>query len=304
MTSRNNEQIFVVGAGLMGSGIAQNAICSGYNVTLNDQRMEALERARAGIEKNMLRDVEKGRMTKGACEAALERLTLDATINGAADADLVIEAIYENYEAKSAMFRQLEEICAPHTIFASNTSSISLTSLAAATKRPTRVVGMHFFSPVPKMRLCEVIFGLLTEQEVLDQIKEVGEKLGKTMILSDDRPGFIVNRALLPMLNEACIIVGSNIGSVEDVDNGMKLGCNHPMGPLELADMIGLDVLLNVMNVMSTEIGSKYHPSMTLRKMVTSGFLGRKSGAGFYIYENGKKMGVNPVLTQIHSLTK
>lgn len=266
--------------------------------------MDALERAKAGIEKAMIRDVEKGRMTKGACEAALTRLTLDPTIQGAADADLVIEAIFENFESKRDMFEKLEETCPPHTIFASNTSSISLTALAAATKRPSRVVGMHFFSPVPKMRLCEVIFGLLTEQDVLDQIKEVGERLGKTLILSDDRPGFIVNRALLPMLNEACIIVGSNIGSVEDVDNGMKLGCNHPMGPLELADMIGLDVLLNVMNVLEKEIGSKYHPSMTLQKLVISGFLGRKSGAGFYVYENGKKVGVNPVLTRIHTLSK
>ena len=161
---------------------------------------------------------------------------------------------------------------------------------------------MHFFSPVPKMRLCEVIFGLLTAQDVLDQIKEVGEKMGKTLILSDDKPGFIVNRALLPMLNEACVIVGLRVGSVEDVDNGMKLGCNHPMGPLELADMIGLDILLNVMMVLSKEYGEKYHPSMILRKMVTAGFLGRKSGAGFYLYENGKKVGVNPVLTREHTL--
>ena len=200
------------------------------------------------------------------------------------------------------VFQKLEDICPAHTIFASNTSSISLTALGAATKRPTRVVGMHFFSPVPKMRLCEVVFGLLTEQEVLDQIKEVGEKMGKTLILSDDIPGFIVNRALLPMLNEACVIVGSNIGSVEDVDNGMKLGCNHPMGPLELADFIGLDILLNVMNVMSKEMGDKYAPSLILRKLVTAGFLGRKSGAGFYVYEDGKRVGVNPVLTQPHTL--
>ena len=161
---------------------------------------------------------------------------------------------------------------------------------------------MHFFSPVPRMRLCEVIFGLLTAQSVLDDIKEVGEKMGKTLILADDKPGFIVNRALLPMLNEACVIVGSYIGSVEDVDNGMKLGCNHPMGPLELADMIGLDILLNVMTVLSKEYGEKYHPSLLLRKMVNAGFRGRKSGAGFYIYEDGKKKCVNPVLTQGHSL--
>ena len=296
------QKIFVVGAGLMGSGIAQTAIVNGYDVVLNDQRQEALERAQMGIQKALEREVEKGRMTQEAMDAALPRLALDITIEGAKDADLVIEAVFENLEAKQTVFQQLEEVCPPHTIFASNTSSISLTALASATKRPSRVVGMHFFSPVPKMRLCEVIYGLLTDQEVLSEIKTVGERMGKTLILSDDKPGFIVNRALLPMLNEACVIVGSNIGSVEDMDNGMKLGCNHPMGPLELADMIGLDILLNVMNVLSKEYGEKYHPSMILRKMVTAGFLGRKSGAGFYVYENGKKVGVNPVLVQQHSL--
>lgn len=296
------QNIFVVGAGLMGSGIAQNAICSGYNVVLNDKNQAALERAQAGIQKAMERDVEKGRMAQEDCEAALARLSIDDTINGAKNADLVIEAIFENLEAKQAVFAELEDVCPPETIFASNTSSISLTSLASATKRPSQVVGMHFFSPVPRMRLCEVIFGLLTAQSVLDDIKEVGKKMGKTLILADDKPGFIVNRALLPMLNEACVIVGSYIGSVEDVDNGMKLGCNHPMGPLELADMIGLDILLNVMNVLSQEYGEKYHPSMLLRKMVSAGFRGRKSGAGFYIYEDGKKKCVNPVLTQDHSL--
>ncbi len=298
------QNIFVVGAGLMGSGIAQNAITSGYNVTLNDQRQEALERAKAGIERALGRDVEKGRLSGEDRDAALARLTLDATMEGAKNADLVIEAIFENLEAKQAVFSALEDICPEHTIFASNTSSISLTALAAATKRPARVVGMHFFSPVPRMRLCEVIFGLLTTQEVLDEVKTVGERMGKTLIQADDKPGFIVNRALLPMLNEACVIVGSYIGSVEEMDNGMKLGCNHPMGPLELADMIGLDILLNVMTVMDQEIGAKYHPSLLLRKLVVSGFLGRKSGAGFYIYENGKKAGVNPVLTHFQSLAR
>ena len=296
------KKLGVVGSGNMGNGIGQCGAQNGYDVVLNDQRQEALERAQMGIQKALEREVEKGRMTQEELDAALPRLSLDITIEGAKDADLVIEAVFENLEAKQTVFQQLEEVCPPHTIFASNTSSISLTALAAATKRPSRVVGMHFFSPVPKMRLCEVIFGLLTDQEVLSEIKVVGERMGKTLILSDDKPGFIVNRALLPMLNEACVIVGSNIGSVEDMDNGMKLGCNHPMGPLELADMIGLDILLNVMNVLSKEYGEKYHPSMILRKMVTAGFLGRKSGAGFYIYENGKKVGVNPVLVQHHSL--
>ena len=298
----NVEKIFVVGAGLMGSGIAQTAIVSGYQVVLNDQNQAALDRAKTGIERALTREVEKGRMTAGERDNALTRLALDVTLEGARTSQLVIEAIYENLEAKQAIFSSLEDVCPPETIFASNTSSISLTALASATKRPSQVVGMHFFSPVPKMRLCEVIFGLLTAPEVLETVKEVGEKMGKTLILSDDKPGFIVNRALLPMLNEACVIVGSNIGTVEDVDNGMKLGCNHPMGPLELADMIGLDILLNVMKVLDSEYGEKYHPSMILRKVVTAGFLGRKSGAGFYIYENGKKMGVNPVLTQIHAL--
>ena len=296
------EKIFVVGAGLMGSGIAQNAITCGYTVTLNDQNMAALERAKGNIEKLMRRDVEKGRMAAEACDAALARLTLDDTINGAKDADLVIEAIYENLQAKQTVFQNLEAVCPEHTIIASNTSSISLTALAAATKRPDRVVGMHFFSPVPKMRLCEVIFGLLTAQDVLTSIKEVGEKMGKTLILADDKPGFIVNRALLPMLNEACVIVGSHIGSVEDVDNGMKLGCNHPMGPLELADMIGLDILLNVMTILAGEYGDKYNPSLLLRKLVTAAFLGRKTGKGFYIYEDGKKVCVNPALTQTRTL--
>lgn len=298
------QNIFVVGAGLMGSGIAQNAITCGYNVVLNDQRQEALDRARAGIEKALNRDVEKGRMTAEDRDASLARLTTDVTMEGGRNADLVIEAIFENLEAKQAVFSALEAICPEHTIFASNTSSISLTALAAATKRPTRVVGMHFFSPVPRMRLCEVIFGLLTTQDVLDAVKEVGEKMGKTLIQADDKPGFIVNRALLPMLNEACVIVGSYIGSVEDVDNGMRLGCNHPMGPLELADMIGLDILLNVMTVMDQEIGAKYHPSLLLRKLVVSGFLGRKSGAGFYTYENGRKVGVNPVLAHFQSVAR
>ena len=176
------QKIFVVGAGLMGSGIAQNAICSGYDVTLNDQRQEALERAQVGIQKALEREVEKGRMTQEAMDAALPHLSLDITLEGAKEADLVIEAVFENLEAKQAVFQQLEEVCPPNTIFASNTSSISLTALAAATKRPSRVVGMHFFSPVPKMRLCEVIFGLLTDQEVLHEIKIVGEKMGKTLI--------------------------------------------------------------------------------------------------------------------------
>lgn len=296
------QTIFVVGAGLMGTGIAQTAITNGYHVIIFDQNEAATDRAKNAIERALKREVEKDRITQEDCRAALERLSVSTDMAAAQNADLVIEAIYEDLEAKQAVFAQLEDVCPPRTIFASNTSSISLTALASVTKRPDRVVGMHFFSPVPKMRLCEVVFGLRTDQDVLHEIKVVGEKLGKTMILSDDKPGFIVNRALVPMLNEACFMCGTRVGTVEDIDTGLKLGCNHPMGPLELADMIGLDVMLNVMKVLEHEYGEKYRPSLTLRKMVRAGFLGRKSGAGFYLYEDGKKTGVNPALTKVRTL--
>ena len=297
------QNIFVVGAGLMGSGIAQTAITSGYNVVLNDQRQEALERAKMGIENRLQHMVSKGTMSEEELKACMARLTIDSRMTAAKDADLVVEAIFEDLDAKRSVFETLEKVCKPHTIFASNTSSISLTALGAATNRPERVVGMHFFSPVPKMKLVEVVFGLRTAQDVLDDVQEVGRRMGKTMILAKDKPGFIVNRALLPMLNEAVEILDEDIGTVEDVDEGMKLGCNHPMGPLELADMIGLDILLQVMQVFYEDLGdTKYRPSHLLRKMVTAGYLGRKSGAGFYLYENGTSMGVNPVLTREHSL--
>ena len=297
------QNIFVVGAGLMGSGIAQTAITSGYNVVLNDQRQEALERAKMGIENRLQHMVSKGTMSEEELKACMARLTIDSRMTAAKDADLVVEAIFEDLDAKRSVFETLEKVCKPHTIFASNTSSISLTALGAATKRPERVVGMHFFSPVPKMKLVEVVFGLRTAQDVLDDVQEVGRRMGKTMILAKDKPGFIVNRALLPMLNEAVEILDEDIGTVEDVDEGMKLGCNHPMGPLELADMIGLDILLQVMQVFYEDLGdTKYRPSHLLRKMVTAGYLGRKSGAGFYLYENGTSMGGNPVLTREHSL--
>ena len=212
------QNIFVVGAGLMGSGIAQTAITSGYNVVLNDQRQEALERAKMGIENRLQHMVSKGTMSEEDLKACMARLTIDSRMTAAKDADLVVEAIFEDLDAKRSVFETLEKICKPHTIFASNTSSISLTALGAATKRPERVVGMHFFSPVPKMKLVEVVFGLRTAQDVLDDVQEVGRRMGKTMILAKDKPGFIVNRALLPMLNEAVEILDEDIGTVEDVD--------------------------------------------------------------------------------------
>ena len=272
---------------------------SGYNVVLNDQRQEALERAKMGIENRLQHMVSKGTMSEEELKACMARLTIDSRMTAAKDADLVVEAIFEDLNAKREVFQALDQICPASTIFASNTSSISLTALGAATNRPEKVVGMHFFSPVPVMRLLEVVFGLRTAQEVLDDVKEVGEQMGKTLILAKDKPGFIVNRALLPMLNEAVQILDEGVGTVEDVDYGMKLGCNHPMGPLELADMIGLDILLEVMQVFYEDLGdTKYRPAHLLRKMVTAHYLGRKSGSGFYLYENGKKLAVNPVLTR------
>ena len=291
--------IYVVGSGLMGSGIAQTAIQHGYNVTLNDQSKAALERGQAGISKRLDRLVEKGRMTAEEKQACMDRLTTSVSVHTAANADLVIEAIYENLEAKRAIFQQLDKICDAHTIFASNTSSISMTSLAAATSRPERVVGMHFFSPVPVMSLVEIVYGLRTSKEVMDIVAGVGEHMGKRTILAKDKPGFIVNRMLLPMLNEAVQVLDEDIGSVEDVDEGMMRGCNHPMGPLALADMIGLDILLEVMETFYLDLGdTKYRPSHLLRKMVAAGYLGRKSGAGFYLYDEGKKIGVNPIFVK------
>ena len=291
--------IFVVGSGLMGSGIAQTAIQHGYNVTLNDQSKAVLERGQAGISKRLDRLVEKGRMTAEEKQACMDRLTTSVSVHTAANADLVIEAIYENLEAKRAIFQQLDKICDAHTIFASNTSSISMTSLAAATSRPERVVGMHFFSPVPVMSLVEIVYGLRTSKEVMDIVAGVGEHMGKRTILAKDKPGFIVNRMLLPMLNEAVQVLDEDIGSVEDVDEGMMRGCNHPMGPLALADMIGLDILLEVMETFYLDLGdTKYRPSHLLRKMVAAGYLGRKSGAGFYLYDEGKKIGVNPIFVK------
>ena len=230
-------------------------------------------------------------------QACLDRLTTSVSVHVASNVDLVIEAIYENLEAKQAIFQQLDKICDDRTIFASNTSSISMTSLAAATSRPEKVVGLHFFSPVPVMSLVEIVYGLRTSQETIDAVTEVGKQMGKRPILAKDKPGFIVNRMLLPMLNEAVQVLDEDIGTVEDVDEGMLRGCNHPMGPLALADMIGLDILLEVMETFYIDLGdTKYRPAHLLRKMVSAGYLGRKSGAGFYVYQEGKKVGVNPVL--------
>lgn len=295
------KRIFVVGAGLMGSGIAQTAIQGGYNVLLFDANEDVLLRGAASIRERLASRVAKDKMSQKEADSCISRLTLAKRMEDAADSDLVIEAIYESSEAKHTVFKKLSQICRPDCILASNTSSISLTALSASVSHPERFIGMHFFSPVPVMKLLEITMGLRTSQDTLSDIRTVGENMGKVMIVAKDMPGFIVNRMLDPMLNEAIQILDENIGSVEDIDNGMKFGCNHPMGPLELADMAGLDILLAVMEVFYAELGdSKYRPAPLLRKMVRAGFTGKKAGIGFYLYDKeGKKTNMNPALCQI-----
>ncbi|MBS7344726.1 MAG: 3-hydroxybutyryl-CoA dehydrogenase [Caryophanon sp.] len=280
------ETIMVIGAGQMGSGIAQVCATAGYNVILNDQKQEFFDRGLANITKNLSRDVEKGRKTEEQKAAILERLTPSLSIDDAKKADIVIEAAVENMEIKQSIFRQLDEIAPAHTILATNTSSLPITELAAVTNRPEQVIGMHFMNPVPVMKLVEVIRGLATTDEVYETVRDLSVKLEKTPVEVNDFPGFVANRILLPMINEAVYAVYEGVASVEDVDTVMKLGMNHPMGPLTLADFIGLDTCLSIMEILHEGLGdSKYRPCPLLRKYVAAGWLGKKSGRGFYVYE-------------------
>jgi len=275
----------VVGAGTMGGGIAQVLVKSGYSVILNDVADKFLAKATDRIGKGLARDVEKGRMTAEARDQALARLKTTTELSALAGADFIIEAVIENFETKANVFRSLEGIARPEAIFASNTSSISISRLAAETKRPAQFVGLHFFNPVPVMKLVEVVPGLDTSPETVETATALASSVGKTPIRVNDYPGFVSNRVLMPMINEAVFCVMEGVGDAAAVDGVMKLGMNHPMGPLELADLIGLDVCLDIMRVLYEGFhDSKYRPCPLLEKMVAAGRLGRKTGRGFYEY--------------------
>ena len=281
------KKIGVLGTGTMGAGIIQVLAQNGYEVVLRARRQTSVDKGIAAIEKNLDRLIAKEKMTADEKAVIMGRIQGSTDIAIIKDADLVIEAATEDMEAKKALFAELNELCKPETIIATNTSSLSITEIASATKRADKVIGMHFFNPVPMMKLVEIIKGLATSEETKNTIVKLTEALGKTPVQVEEAPGFVVNRILVPMINEAIGILADGVAKAEDIDEAMKLGANHPMGPLALGDLIGLDVCLAIMEVLYTEFGdTKYRPHPLLRKMVRAGKLGRKSGVGFFDYSN------------------
>ncbi|MGO4927841.1 3-hydroxybutyryl-CoA dehydrogenase [Fundicoccus sp. Sow4_D5] len=278
-------KVMVIGSGQMGSGIAQVLAQAGYTVVLNDIKQAFVEGGLGKIVKQLDRAVEKGRMTSEDAQATKARISTSVDYADASDVDLVIEAATENRDIKLSIFKQLDDITPAHAILASNTSSLSITEIAAATNRPNQVVGLHFFNPVPVMKLIEINVGLTTDEATVAAMREVGDKLGKTLVEVKDAPGFVVNRILIPMINEAIIVLNEGISTAAEIDEAMKAGANHPMGPLALADLIGLDTVLAIMNVLYEGYSdSKYRPAQLLKKKVEAGHLGRKTGHGFFEY--------------------
>ncbi|MBR5714127.1 MAG: 3-hydroxybutyryl-CoA dehydrogenase [Clostridia bacterium] len=278
------KNIFVIGAGTMGLDIAQVFCTAGYPVTVYDMTDAIIEKSRARLEKGLSKRVEKGKLTEEQKNAIMNGIIFTTNYDNAKTADLVIEAIIESVEVKKTVFRNIDSICPPETIFATNTSSISITEIAAST-RPDRCIGMHFFNPATVMKLVEVIRGMETSDETFNTVYELAKDIGKTPVEVSEAPGFVVNRILIPMINEAVGLVADGVASAEDIDTAMKLGANHPMGPLALGDLIGLDVVLAIMDTLFNETkDSKYRAHPLLKKMVRANMLGRKTGKGFYQY--------------------
>jgi len=278
-------KIMVLGAGTMGAGIVQNAAQSGFEVVLRDIKQEFVDNGIKGITKNLAKLVEKGKMEAADRDAILGRITGTIDMAAAADVDLVIEAAIEVMEIKKSIFKELDSLCKPECILASNTSALSITEIGAASGRPDRMIGMHFFNPVPAMKLVEIIRGAATSQATYDAIKDLALKMGKAPVEINEAPGFVVNRLLIPMLNEGMYALMEGVANAADIDTSMKFGAGHPMGPLALADMIGLDICLKIMETLYKEFGDpKYRPCPLLVKMVRAGKLGRKTGEGFFAY--------------------
>jgi len=284
-----SDRFAIVGAGQMGNGIAHVCATSGFPVTLIDVAAEALAKGRATIERNLDRQVKKGSLDAAAKDAALGRITTSTALDGVEGATVVVEAATERKDLKFQIFRDLDRLAGQEAILATNTSSISITEIAAVTTRPGQVIGMHFMNPVPLMKLVEVIRALQTADATYNVAMHLAERLNKTVVTVKDSPAFIVNRVLIPMLNEACFALQEGVGTPEDIDTAVKLGLNHPMGPLQLADFIGLDTVVAIAEVLQHEFGDdKYRPANILRQHVAAGWLGAKSGRGFYRYENGQ----------------
>ena len=278
-------KVYVIGTGTMGAGVVQAFAQANMPVVMKSRTQASLDKAVGKISKSLAKLVEKGKIEQAYMDATMANISTTVDYADFADADLVIEAASEDMNLKKEVFAELAKVCKPETIFATNTSSLSITEIAAITDRPTQFIGMHFFNPAPVMKLVEVIKGQMTSQETSDKIFALATEMGKTPVMVEEAPGFVVNRILVPMINEAVGIYAEGIASVEDIDSAMKLGANHPMGPLALGDLIGLDVCLAIMEVLYNEFAdSKYRPHPLLKKMVRAGLLGRKSGQGFYKY--------------------